>query len=320
MTMRRSHLIAAALAAPLLPLARASAQESPNLLLLAGGVDDATPALYALKSGIYKKYGLNVEIKTSNSGTATLAAIAGGSAQIGLSSVLPIVNAHARGAEFRIVAGAGMYTPQVPYGLMICRKDATYKTGKDLNGKTIASSALKDLLNISTLAWIDANGGDSSTVKSIELTPSLILPALTDGRIDAATVVTPRLTEALDSGKARVLGDSFATFGKRFAIAAWMASADWAAKNPDTCVRFASAMREATAYTGTHHAETVPILAENSGLDPKLIEHSMRSVDAEYLDPSDVQPMIAMSLKYKIIDQSFDARILLAPSVLRPAK
>jgi NitT/TauT family transport system substrate-binding protein len=318
--MRRAQVLAAGVLAPLLPLSRVWSQDLASMTILAAGADDATPALYALSTGIFKRHGLNVELRNSNSGTATLAAIAGGSAQAGLSSVLPIVTAHARGAEFRIIAPAGIYSPSVPYGLMICRKDAPFKTGRDLNGKTIASSALKDLLATASLAWIDANGGDSSTVRAIELTPASILPALLDGRIDAATVVTPRLTEALDSGKVRVLGDSFATFGKRFAIAAWMSSADWAAKNVEVAARFAAAMREATAYTGTHHADTVQMLADYAHLDPKLIEHSTRSLDAEYLEPSDIQPTIAMAVKYKIIDQSFDGRTLLTAAVIRPGK
>lgn len=296
------------------------AQEAVSLKLLSPPSDDVTPGLYALKAGLFRKYGLNVEIGPANSGAATLAALAGGSAQIALSSTLPIVAARARGLTFMIIGPAGICSPEVPYALMLVKKDGPIRTGRDMNGKTIASSSLRDLLAIASFAWIDQNGGDSATVKALELPASAILPAIDDGRIDAATIVSPRLTEAIDSGRVRVLGNSFQAVGRRFLIAGWVATKEFCERNPDVVARFARAVREATAYTNAHHDETVEMMAEYAKLDPKIVAHSTRSLDTEYTEPRDLQPMIDAAVKYKVIERPIDPRELIHPAVLRPAR
>jgi NitT/TauT family transport system substrate-binding protein len=318
-TRREAIAFALAGAAALQPWA-VLAQDATTIRLASPPSDDVTPALYAIKAGIFKKYGLNVEITHMNSGAATIAAVAGGSIGAGLTSVFPLVSAHARGVPVQILAPAGIYDPAVPYSLMIVKKGAPIKTGRDLNGKTIASSALKDLNAIASMAWIDQHGGDSSTVRTVEVPQSALLPALDEGRIDAVTIVTPFLTQALESGKVAVLGKSFQAIANRFAIAAWVTAADFATKNPDVAQRFVRAMHESTAYTNVHHAETVDMMAEYASLDPKTVARSTRSVDAEFASPRDIQPLIDVSLKYKIIDRAFDPAELISPAALRPSR
>ena len=58
------------------------------------------------------------------------------------------------------------------YAAAIVRKDSPIKTGRDLNGKTFAVPALMDLNQIAAMAWIDQTGGDSRTVKIVEIPAS----------------------------------------------------------------------------------------------------------------------------------------------------
>ena len=44
--------------------------------------DDATPTIYAAKTGIFAKYGLDVQVSAMNSGSASIAALAGGAVDI----------------------------------------------------------------------------------------------------------------------------------------------------------------------------------------------------------------------------------------------
>ena len=137
-----------------------------------------------------------------------------------------------------IVAPLAVVFARSVYAAMLVKKDSPYKTGRDLNGKTIASPALRDLNWVASMAWIDQNGGDSSTVKSVEVPASVIPAALDDGRIDAATVTTPRYVQAVNGGKVRVLGKSYEAIAKHFAFAAIVAQADYANKNADVIAAF----------------------------------------------------------------------------------
>jgi len=52
-----------------------------------------------------------------------------------------------------IVAPLAAYSPDSVYAVILVKKDAPYKTGRDLNGKTVASPALRDLNWVR--AWVD---------------------------------------------------------------------------------------------------------------------------------------------------------------------
>jgi NitT/TauT family transport system substrate-binding protein len=316
--LRKTVLRAAAgalVAAPFADLA--SAQDlRPFRIGLSEG-DDATPTLYAVKAGLFKKYGLDPQVVAVSSGAAGLAAVSGGSIDVTSTSLLPLLSAHTAGLPLTIVAPLAVYSPESVYAALLIKKDAPFKSGKDLNGKTIASPALRDLNWVASMAWIDQNGGDSSTVKSIEVPGSVIPAALDDGRIDAATVTTPRYVQAVNGGKVRVLGKSYEAIAKHFCFAAFVSTSDFADKNADTIARFGRVIRDATAYTNTHHAETLPIYAGFAKIDPKDIADAPRAVSAQYVSAKDIQPIIDVAVRYKILASAINPQELLSPSILR---
>jgi NitT/TauT family transport system substrate-binding protein len=314
--LRRSAAVASSL--PLALAGRAGAQSAAKLIMAAPPSDDVTPALYALQSGLFRKYGLDVDVQQMNSGAAIMSAAVGGSIQIGLTSSIPLVAAHAKGIPVAVVASAGVYDPATPYGLLVVKADGPIHSARDLAGAVIGSTSLRDLNSTATLAWIDQNGGPAATVKTIELTTNALLPALMDGTIAAATLVPPRLTEALESGHFRVLGKSYDAIGHRFSIATWIATTGFIAQNLDAIAKFSRAMSEATAYTDAHHAETVTMIANFTKIDPALVARGRRSVDAAFAEAADLQPVIAVAVRYGIIDRAFDARELISPAVAKP--
>lgn len=278
----------------------------------------ARAAIYAERTGIFRKYGLNVDLQPMASGGAALAAVIGGSMQVDYLNTITLVEAHARGVALEIVAPGGYYSSAKPYALLFVKKDAPIQSGRDLNGKTIASGSLKDINAICTLAWIDANGGDSKTVRAVELSNPAIMPALDDGRIAAATLLPPYQAEALDSGRYRVLGKSYDAVAKSFEFAAWVATKDYALKNQDAVQRFAAAMREASTIANANPSKTTEMVAAFTGVEPGVVERSPGSGDPPYLEPSDLQPVIEASVKYGLIPKTFDGAELLNPVVRRP--
>ena len=316
---RRSHWLrltaGGALAVAATPQARAQ-ELTPLRMMLAEG-DDATPALYAIKAGLFKKHGLDVSIQRAPSGAAALAAIAGNAVDVGGSSMLNFLLAHVKGVPISIVAPLAVYAPESLYAVLLVKKDAPYKTARDLNGKTIGSPALHDLNWIATVAWIDQNGGDSSTMRTVELPSSAIAAALDEGRIDCSTVTTPRYVQAVNAGKARILGHSYDAIAKNFMFAAYVAQNDWALKNADTVARFGRAIRDASRYADTHHAETLPIYAEFAHIDVKEIADAPRAISPPYVEVKAVQPLIDVAVRYKLLDR-VDPQTLISPSCLKP--
>jgi NitT/TauT family transport system substrate-binding protein len=305
----------AALVAPFAGVA--SAQELQTVRVGLSEGDDATPTLYAIKAGLFRKYGLDVQLVPLPSGAAALAALAGGAIDIAGSSLLPFLSARTKGLPLTLVAPLAISSPESVYAAILVKKDAPYKTGRDLNGKTIASPALRDLNWVASMAWIDQNGGDSATVKSIEIPGSVIPAALEDGRIDAATVTTPRYVQAVNGGKVRVLGKSYEAIAKHFAIAAMAAQVEYANKNADTIVRFGRAIRDATMYTNTHHAQTLPLYAAFAKIDPKDIADAPRAESSLFVDAKDILPVITVAVRYNILPRAIDPQELISPSALK---
>ena len=187
-------------AAGLTGLARPAAAQSGLMKLQVGtnAADDVTPLLWAKATGMFTKAGLDVDIQKLTSGSAVTAAVLGGSLDIGRSSLLPLISARSHDVPVQLIAPAELSVGEDPSAGIIVLKDGPVKSARDLNGSTMPSPSLKDYFWIADRAWIDANGGDSKTVKFIELPISAMLAAIEAGAADRdldGILATGRLRE-----------------------------------------------------------------------------------------------------------------------------
>jgi len=312
---RRSFAAAGAAAACAAP-GGLRAQTPVHLIVSTSPIDGGISPLVGLRGGFFKNHGLDVDLESFSSGSAQVAALVGGSLNIAGTNLLGLINAHIKGVPLQIVAPGGMYVSEKPAEMLVVRDDPSIRTAADLNGKTLASSALGDLDSIAALAWIDQHGGDSKLVHRVELPPSATTAALLAGRIDAAGLQEPRLSEALRTGKIRGLGKMYDAIGRRFLVSAEVAMADWAAANRDAVVRYYRAQLEANVYGNAHQDVTARWLADFAHADLDAILHTPRKVLAESLDLPLIQLVIDAAVRYKVIEKGFDARDLVAPVIL----
>ncbi len=310
----RAAFVALAAAAGLAPNAAFAA----SLSLKAGSArdDDATPYLYAMQSGLFKKNGIDAALTGMNSGSAVSTAVVGGSFDIGKSSLMGLIAAHARRIPFILIAPAGEYFSSAPVSGMLVKVDGPIKKAADLSGKVIAVSALNDLYTITTRAWIDSHGGDSTTVKFVELPISAVPAAIEQGRIDAGNVLEPELEVAIESKTVRVLSHPFDAIATNFTFSGWFTTKEFAEKNRDTVERFVRSLREAANYTNAHHDLTVDALAQFTKVDAAVIKKSSRATAGVDIELKKIQPLIDTAAKYKVIPEPFDARDLVDPAVL----
>ncbi len=97
--MKRSSALLA-LSALALPY-RAGAQALTKVTLVSTAGTAPGPAVYAEKTGLFRKYGLDVAHTQMNSGAAIVAAVVGGSADIGSGSSFSVVTAYATESRCR---------------------------------------------------------------------------------------------------------------------------------------------------------------------------------------------------------------------------
>jgi NitT/TauT family transport system substrate-binding protein len=283
--------------------------------------DGLTPIYYGIRSGLFQKAGLNVELTPANSGVVAAAAVIGGSADVAYINMLSLSQSHLRGVPLEIVAAGSLYLSNKPNAGMAVLKDSPIRTAKDLDGKTLASGSVKDLNAAGMLAWIDQNGGDSHTVKVIELpTSAAMLAALEERRIDAAAVIEPGLAQMLKAGDTRVLAHHYDALAKRFEQTAFVSMPAFVDSNRALMQRFAAALRQSVIYVNAHPAQTVDILSSYTGATPEEVAQSVRIITAETVDVRDLQPLIDVAAKYGLIDHSFPASELISPTALKSGR
>jgi ABC-type nitrate/sulfonate/bicarbonate transport system substrate-binding protein len=309
-TPRRRTVLAALGAAALTTPSLAFAQELR--IVKAAGVpeDTAMPVVWAQQSGLFRRLGLDVQLASQRSGAVIVAGVTGGEYQIGKSSLPSLILAHTKGLPFVLIAPGGLYDAAVPAGMLLVKSDSPLRSAADLNGKTVSVSSLSDIYSVATKAWVDQNGGDQSTLKLVEVAPSLVPEAIATGRVDAGNVSIPELPVALDSGRFRVLGHTFDSIGPRYMVTGWFSTIEFAAKNPQVIERFARGVRDGAVYGNGHHQQLVDLEAKFTGLDPSVIAKMSHYTYGSSLEPRYIQPVIDYSAKYKLIVTSFDAREL----------
>jgi NitT/TauT family transport system substrate-binding protein len=295
------------------PAAAQSAADAPFVTLrVASAADDTvTPVLYALHAGLFRAAGLDVALQRATSGSAVASAVASGAVDIGRGSILPLINAYARGVAFVLVAASTMHIKGDPDSGLLVLGDSPVHAARDLAGQIVSVAGLDDLNWLATKAWLAANGADPDGVRFIEVPNSAVLSALVGGRIAAGTLAEPFMSLALRSGKVRYLGNVVDTIASNLIESAWYASAATVAKQRDAIARFQRVVAAATVYTNAHHAETAVLLASFTGMDPATIAQIHRAVSGTTLDPVLIQPMIDAAVRFKIIPQRFPATALL---------
>jgi len=255
---------------------------------------------YAQDLGLFKRAGLNIEVQQYQGGSIVVAAIVSGALQIGAGSPLPLASARSRGLPVVLIAPGYIYDAAAPSPIdaLVVAANSQARTGKDLNGKTIGVTGIRSVDHIAAFAWIDQHGGDSSTVKVVEVPQSAMPDAVAEGRVDAAMIGDPALSAGIDSGKVRILGKAYDAISKRFFAAGWFSTESWAAKNPEIVRKFTAAINAASTWAVRNPEQAALVLQKYM----KVTFSRAHEYHARALDPALIQPLLDAALKYKFLD------------------
>ena len=298
------------LAAVLLCTGAAPAQSVATLHLAGLPIDASAELFYATDEGYFTAAGLDTTTDTMANGGAVAAAVVGGTIDIGFANVFSLVQAYAHGLPVTLLAGAGESVKGSPTAQIVVAKDSPIRTAKDLDGKVFGTEGLRTISEFAPRNWIDRNGGDSSTVKFVELAFPETQAALEAHRVDAVMLPEPFITYL--KPQTRIIGDAYPAIADRFLIGAFFTTTSWAKAHPDAVRRFRAAIARAAAFGNAQHDASAQILARHSKIPPSALAAMNRVHYATTLTPDLVQPMIDLCLKYHAIDHGFPAQTMIA--------
>jgi NitT/TauT family transport system substrate-binding protein len=276
--------------------------------------DDMTSVLYAWRSGMFARAGLDVHIDKASSGAAVANAVIGGTYDIGKSSITPLFDAYEKGLPLTIVACAAVYDAKEPYGGMVVLPDSPINTGKDMNGKIMGINSLNDIGKVAMDAWMLKTGGDPKTVKFLELPMSAAPAALAQHRIDAGQMTNPPLAAALAAHQVRMI-PTFSAIAPKFLFSVWFTTKDYARTHREVVKTFARVVSQAARYVNTHHQQTVDLVSEWTGIDRATVATMPRVENGEALIPAQLQPVIDAAVRDGTIKKAFPATDILDPDV-----
>ena len=256
----RGTWLASGAAAIATAVARPAAAQSLDSISVGLGLIEAhAEGYYAQEQGFFTKHGLNVTLKQLRNGATIAAAVASGDIQAGCSTILQLTQARGHGLPFALLAAGAVHDGRIAHTVALAVPLASkIAAPKELNGKTIAISTLNGLDQLVTAVLVDKNGGDSSTLKFVELSPPSMPEALAQGRVDAASLEDPELSEA--APRIRSLGDGEDAIAQRFVTTAWFTTNEWLGKNASIAQRFAQAIFDAGAWANANPVPAALVL------------------------------------------------------------
>jgi len=310
----RRFAFAALVALVLAPVSSAAQNTSPTIFVAAPPNDSAGPLFYAQDLGMYKKAGLNVSLQSLENPGTSVAAVVGGSLTIGTLTIPGIAIARAKGVPIVIIAPGSVYSSAAPTSGIIVLKDSPIKKASDLNGKTIATRDLSNMSFYGAKTWIDKHGGDSKSIKWVEINETATVPAMLAGRVDAASVSEPALDDAIHGPNARMLAPVYDAIANRFLISGVFTTEEYAKAHPDIVRKFAAVMISAAAWGNKNRALSAKILEKYAGVPVK--PGATRVSYAERINPADAQPVLDMLAQYGVLKGQIKAADLFAPEVM----
>lgn len=275
----------------------ARAADLPTLRVAYQPYAYSAQVLYARDMGFFTKAGINVELQSIAFGAAIATAVASNTVDIGLATITTLAIAHSKNIPFVIISpGAEFIASRPPTGFLMVGNQTSIHSAKDMSGKTVGTPGLATMGEYGVRAWVDANGGDSTTLKFQEMPFSQMPAAFASGRIDAAFIGEPFLSEARKS--ARPLAREMDAIGSEYVITAWFAMAPWAAAHADLVARFDAALREASTWAPKNRAKSIEILARTFKVDPASISSGALADFPQRITPALIQPEIVITARY----------------------
>ena len=283
----------------------ASARANTDLKVAVIPAEVSGQAFYGADMGFFSKAGLNVDIQVMNGG-AIANAIVSGSIDVGLVDAVSLITAHAKGLPIVCIAPGASSTVAAPVFGIAYKSDAPLRDGKDFNGLTVGVSGLNNIAALPTRAWIDQNGGDSKSIKFVEIPYPVLVPSLGRGIINVALLTEPWITAATDANYS-ILYPVKNGIAPAFLASCWATTKEWSEKNAATARAFTSQALASSRWANANPAASAPILAKYLNVPVANVLRSHRYTFAESIDPATLQPLIQTAVKYGVIQKSFPA-------------
>lgn len=227
----------------------------------------------ALDRGFFTERGVQVDVIGDVLGGPTaIQAVAGNSAEAGLSSLPALINANAAGLPVQGVSDIQSALPGQPLEYYYVRADSDIQSISDLSGATFAVNLWRSSFHYTAIMALEQTGLTEDAVEWVLLPFDNQALALTSGEVDVIGLMEPYngYAQANYGDEIRLLFDAIDVFGEK-QFTTHFVNREWAQQNPDAARAFVDAIADAVIWIEANQDAARAIIAEYTGIDADFV-------------------------------------------------
>jgi NitT/TauT family transport system substrate-binding protein len=275
-------------------------------------IADVAPLYLGIDKGFFKEQQLTIKPQLAEGGAAITPAVVSGDFQIGFSNTISLLIAASEDLPVQIISQGvlGGKSEEQAWADLLVLKDGPIKEPKDLEGKTIAVNTLKNICEVTIKASLEQENVAVDTLEFTEVPFPDMNAALEAGRVDAACVVEPFVSQG-KAGKARGIAPFYVRTAPDLTVATYFTSTQYAEENPDVVDRFVQAMNKSLTYADSHPDEVRKVLLDYTEIPPEAAEAIKLPVWRPDLNEPTIERLSELSVKYGLIEEEPDLNELI---------
>ncbi|WP_424133860.1 ABC transporter substrate-binding protein [Roseomonas chloroacetimidivorans] len=288
-----------------LPLAAPAikAQALTKLRVSVIPVLDVAPLHAAIAQGYFAAEGIEIDTSTTAGGATGLPGLVAQQFRLAFSNTVSGLLGVREGLDFRIAAASVRGQPNPPDCMAILvRKGSGITSGKQLEGKRIASNTRNNVVWLRGMAWIDKTGGDWKKVTTVEVPFPQMADALAGGQIDAGLFSEPFVTAALEThgDKLERIGWFIQETAPSSSIAQYFAMREDVEKNGEVFERFARGLYKGTDWVNERlgKPELLQLISNFSRVPLERLKNCAFTVYTKQVTEAEIAEVIATMTKY----------------------
>lgn len=272
-------------------------------------IADTAPLYVGDAQGFFEEEGLDLTIETATGGAAIVPAVVSGDYQFGFSNTLSLMVAADQGLEITMVSAAVSSTGDTgkDMGAVVTKADSGIASPADLAGKTVSSNSVGNINDTAVRTVVDEAGGDSGTIDFVEVPFPDAIAAVENNQVDAAFVVEPFVTSAIEAGL-NVVTYAYADFDTNLDIAAYFAMES---VDAELLEKFQSAMKKSLEFSDANPDVVREVMATYTSTPEEVLAQITLPKFPTEMDRPSIEKLAAAAQSYGVLSAEPDFDTLL---------
>jgi NitT/TauT family transport system substrate-binding protein len=259
------------------------------------------------QQGHFTKHGLNLTIDSSAGGATVIPGVINGTYQVAGSNGASVLIAASNNLPIRVIGPGTFATTEVgkDFAAVVVRPDSDIKEAKDLAGKTVAVNTLKNIAEVTVRASLQNKGIDHSGIKFAEMGFPEMIPALEQGRIDAAFLIEPWVSIGTSGGNKPVLWP-YVEAQPGMEIGTFISSQRYIDTNPKVIEAFRAGLKDTVAAINAQPDAFRAALPQLAKMDPEVAKTVVFPAYKPDVDAASLSFVADRLKEYGIVQQAPD--------------